>query len=624
MNWQRLIGLAALAQLIGGAVPAVAREFYVEPGAGDDAAEGSLDAPWRTLARGVLELEPGDTLVLRGGVYWEGSIRIRAQGTSTEPIRIRAHPGEIPVIDGGLREFRSPGNRDWELVSVQRRIYRSTRLYPDLGGIDAYLRHDGNHYHLIPYDERRHLESANETFTEDGALYAGQGVFWDPEDERIYARLTPPLLQGLQGVGDPPALDPRAVAIDIAPGGSVIELDGAAHLELEGLVLRHRGIGVELGDGAHHITFRDVRVLGGSYHVVVQEDCHHLTFDRVQIRDSIPPWVAWQDVKSGSMPANGLQGAGIEIGERSHQIEVRDSHFSGMFDGIDVLGDAHDVEIHHSVFEDIRDDALELGTAGHHHHVHHNRMVDSLAAVSIDGSGSAPQPGTTWVHHNLIDTSTKTQFYRPGAEMEALADPIGRVWATPFGVHGGDDLGQGDAWSIYQNTIVLGADIFREGAGHTMARRPGFVHRVLNNIFVQVADHPVAREASAVGGQQIYDGNLYFRAVSPTSTPLFLEYEQTPGDAESFAELAEFIGSDFWEATRSFYPPGWETHSVELDPQLDADYRPSPAAAAGAVPLPADLPDATESSGRGALAPQGAVPSPFEAPAPPASPQLLD
>jgi hypothetical protein len=79
------------------------RVFYIAPG-GNDAAAGTITAPWRTIARASAALAAGDILYARGGVYtgqggynWAKS----ASGVSGAPITFAAYPGETPTFDGG-------------------------------------------------------------------------------------------------------------------------------------------------------------------------------------------------------------------------------------------------------------------------------------------------------------------------------------------------------------------------------------------------------------------------------------------------------------------------------------------------------------------------------------------
>src|SRR5260221_3804610 len=70
--------------------------LYVSP-AGDDKADGTQSRPWKTVQHAVRQLKPGDTLYLRGGVYYE-HVTVTARGTAERPIVIRAYPNELAVI----------------------------------------------------------------------------------------------------------------------------------------------------------------------------------------------------------------------------------------------------------------------------------------------------------------------------------------------------------------------------------------------------------------------------------------------------------------------------------------------------------------------------------------------
>src|SRR5688572_20304902 len=61
--------------------------FFVDAGQGRDTFDGSKERPWKTLAHSVSRLKPGDTLSLRGGVYYE-HVTISLAGTAEKPITI--------------------------------------------------------------------------------------------------------------------------------------------------------------------------------------------------------------------------------------------------------------------------------------------------------------------------------------------------------------------------------------------------------------------------------------------------------------------------------------------------------------------------------------------------------
>jgi hypothetical protein len=108
--------------LLGIAMSSSAREVFVSP-TGDDGAMGTRKAPLRTLAKAVENVQPGDTITVRGGVYREAVLLEGVKGTEGKPVRLQAAKGESVVLDG-----TEPVAGPWE--QWQKGIWR-TRLKAD-------------------------------------------------------------------------------------------------------------------------------------------------------------------------------------------------------------------------------------------------------------------------------------------------------------------------------------------------------------------------------------------------------------------------------------------------------------------------------------------------------------
>jgi parallel beta-helix repeat protein len=93
--WKAVVVMFSFA-LLG--TEASAATYYVST-SGNDANNGALSTPFRTISHGSSVAQPGDTVYVRAGVYNE-LVRISSKGTSTAHIGIRAYAGELPVIDG--------------------------------------------------------------------------------------------------------------------------------------------------------------------------------------------------------------------------------------------------------------------------------------------------------------------------------------------------------------------------------------------------------------------------------------------------------------------------------------------------------------------------------------------
>ena len=79
---------------------------YVSPDGNDSTANGSIDAPYKSINAALSAAQPGDAVILRGGTYREGvNVRIRKPD-----IAIRSRQGEWAVID--LTTYNSGHDED--------------------------------------------------------------------------------------------------------------------------------------------------------------------------------------------------------------------------------------------------------------------------------------------------------------------------------------------------------------------------------------------------------------------------------------------------------------------------------------------------------------------------------
>lgn len=87
------------------AVPAAATDYYLDAGDGSDDAEGTTRAQaWASLDRlAQVELQPGDSVVLRRGCTYRGRLRVRGSGAEGAPITVGAWgEGDRPEILGSV------------------------------------------------------------------------------------------------------------------------------------------------------------------------------------------------------------------------------------------------------------------------------------------------------------------------------------------------------------------------------------------------------------------------------------------------------------------------------------------------------------------------------------------
>lgn len=73
--------------------------YYVST-SGNDSNPGTLTQPWRTIGKAVRTVNPGDTVLVRGGTYNE-MVEITRSGRSDGIVHYTAYPGETVIIEGG-------------------------------------------------------------------------------------------------------------------------------------------------------------------------------------------------------------------------------------------------------------------------------------------------------------------------------------------------------------------------------------------------------------------------------------------------------------------------------------------------------------------------------------------
>ncbi len=579
-----------------------ANTYYVAAETGNDNNDGlSENYGWATLQYAVSQLSAGDLLYVRGGSYYESLVEVQAMGTADNPIRIKAYPGEQPILDGREPEFIQKPNSGWEVVDAERNIYRSTTTYPAGWNAYGFLEEDGRYYHLVTYKSYEALSADTEFWTTTGHTYVGPGVYWNDTEKRIYTRLQNPSEEAVYRTFNIPAdPDPRKNILHIGLSHRGLTFDNAEHIEIDGLDVFVYEEPVRVVSGSHFI-FKNMELMVGQYGLLLSDTSGvDYLIDNLTFHMHLPDWISWTDMKTDPKPASMIKLTSMNI--RGSQIEIKNSRFLGTHDA--VTGYGHDIYIHNNYME-TADDAAQIGSDTYNFEFSHN-MVKGPGPSHYDGTDTAsPFPGTTFIHHNIIDVSTLIFWARKDPTNTIASkyrnNPI--KGHNIFGSHGSSV--HGDPWKIYNNTLIGGSKVSYGDHGYTewQDNTTGEKHEVYNNIILLTEDWIFFREPEADDGDEIYDGNLYWRPEN-SEEPFYYRLQNGTNEND-YRTLAHFKSSSDFVATQSYYPLGWETNSIEADPQLDSSYHPSlnSPATTGAIDLSSKgWPGADGSSYRGALA----------------------
>jgi hypothetical protein len=584
------------------------RHLFVDPVRGDDAADGSQARPWRTLAHAVGQLEPGDTLCLRGGTYYE-HVTLSDSGTPQQAITLRAYPGELAVIDGGLREFFENPAGAWEpCPDGAAGEFRSTRAYRGLGGREDATRLLGNFGDsLVPlhgYHWRGDLQSDNPYWTVtnkvggDEFVYCGPGVWYDLESGRIHVRLAHTRLEVLGEDNYRGETDPRKLPLVIAGhgGGSPLTLDGVRHVRLQDLVIRGARDATLTLQGCADVELDGLTLYGGSTPLLVR-DTVALRMQHCACRGLAAPWTFRGSLKYRAIESRLLNASGWDpTGAEHRDFEIAYCEFTDSVDGV-FLGNVRGVRFHHNLLDNVSDDGVFLTAAtaydgttpGGDVRIYQNRLARCLTTFAF-GVGHGRQKTTesgkqlgagVWIYRNVFDFRRPVMYHWPTGPDEAI-DSTGRV----AGDHGGPGW---EPMTIYHNTILAGDppryDYGTDGLGKAMGH--GTRRRVFNNVISQMHGLP---------GQFLPPADVDFQADGT------LCWSVSDGPAFAGEWLAKFRGSEAFARSRDRYEPGWTANDIFADPRFQkfspdwhdpVDLRPgadSPAVNAGVL-LPADWPD---------------------------------
>jgi hypothetical protein len=588
--------------------------YFVDPRTGKDANAGGKDAPWKTIGHALLHLKPGDTLYLRGGVYYENVVVSRV-GRDQAPITLRAYPGEHAILDGGVREFFDTPAAAWEPFDKGGPgEYRSKRAFPNLrdvmGAFGDSMIGLHTYHHAIDLRATNELvdwqDWGNTKGTDLKPLYCGPGLWYNGDTGHVHVRLahtTIPDIVNYRG-----ETDPRKLPLVVAPFRSVpLLLDGARHIRLQDVTVRGGGFTAVALRQCADIEFDNVTIWCGTYGMRVL-GTHRLKLFRCGLYGSLPPWTFRTDTSLRTYPGRphrdltrfGTHALLVPEAGREYDVfslpinddwEIAHCDFTDGHDGI-YLGGIN-LRFHHNRVLDMQDDGIYLspmysrvGRGKAELHLYQNYLWRSLTALAFGGPEKVNED-TVYLYRNVIDLREPVLTGRPSVKQPKPGTAYGKV----IGDHGSPPW---SAMNIYHNTFVLrgGRKSDMGLLGAASAERP---RRLFNNIMLHLGALPVLTPASADQGAHA-DGNLYW----------------SPGlDAKKAAGyFVKFRASPALGKSKQVYPPGFDASSLVGDPKFVKfvegfaaanDYQlqvGSPAIDAGAE-LPAAWPDPLRGADKG-------------------------
>jgi len=315
----------------------------------------TMDNPC-ALTRGLELAIPGDAVLLRGGIYYQGDLGLPRSGTEDAPITIQGVPSEQAILDGS-----DPNSFTWEP--------RENGIYETTVNVSAPS--------LVMVDGQR--------------LYRYQN-FQDLED----------LSWGLPGF--------------LAQGYRIyVHLNDNA--DLQNYDVRWYRSGLYIRDGSNNLI-QNCTFAHNGYGIILQGASHNNLIEGNEFYDTIYDW-SWDAVKAlHDNTGQGMETGGIKIND-PHRTNpqamprgtvIRNNRIHDFFDGISICSfenpviPSNETDVYNNEFFRLGDDGTEADGYCSNVRIFNNTFHDVLVGVSL-----APiWDGPTYVIRNLV--------YNPGKE----------------------------------------------------------------------------------------------------------------------------------------------------------------------------------------------------------------
>jgi len=346
-------------------VPVPSTSYYVSPTGGGTACSETMPC---SLTYGLNQAQPGEAVVLRGGVYYEGEMYLPRSGGPGSPIVIRGYEGEMAVLDGA-----DPATFTW--TAYGGGVFYTTVNTESPHVVIA----DGDR--LFPYEDLGNLQNLSRDNTP--GFYA--------DGTTLYVHLAA-------------HANPNSAAMVVSRYNHAFYVDQWDYIYFLDLTFRHYG----QGSWAKAIYFDDASdnlVQGCTFAsndlgIGIKRDSHRNVIQDNEFYDTIFDW-PWAEIKD----VGGLEDGGVAFYDPTtgRGNVIRRNTFHDDFDGLavcpsDTAAVTNETDVYENAIYNMGDDGMETDGQCSNVRIWGNTFHDVLMGISL-----APvYDGPVYAIRNLI------------------------------------------------------------------------------------------------------------------------------------------------------------------------------------------------------------------------------
>lgn len=415
---------------------------YVNGSTGDDRNDGlSKEKPLRTIQRAADLVNPGDTVRIAPGVYFE-TVDLARGGTAAQPVTFLADgkPGSVilTAADQAIREKKVKFQLEDKALGIYSAPCTRAPSRVLYSNIDLY-----------PYTTMEGLKTFQ---IKNGYPAPENGFYFDEPSKKLYVRLHP---SGRYGSTDP---NDHVIAVSppFAPGYNghhiyrkqdanfFISLRKPTHVILSGFTFETPG-SAGVVTGGSNVVVRDSFFKGcragvwgfGGAEAVFVENCHYdqaSTYD--DVLDTIAKWGktdiqkkhffyfwARKGVNADTVKMKNYE-TGI-VGGVAKNWHVRNNVVENSFEGMSCwcVDWAKHFQVYGNLFRRIVDNAVETENHASDMRIFNNYFEDIFEPLSWQPLGGKPWPGPIYIYRNIVTCtpafqkladSLNPEKFRPG------------------------------------------------------------------------------------------------------------------------------------------------------------------------------------------------------------------